>query len=242
MFHMQDGLLQDRVAVFVLILLVACYVQLPKSAAQQDDKLAVLEKSFVKPPDYCRIMMRWWWFVPAVTKPELQRELEQMRAEGIGGVEIANLYPLALDNPQTGFRNQQFLSDEHLDAIRFAAGTARKLGLRVDITLTSGWPFGGPHIPVTQAAGALRVESISVPPGTDSVAIPDIDTGEQLIAVFLAPVVSGQPSLSDAKQVSKIVTGRLQISPADVASQAIFFISSRTGMMVNRPAVGAEGF
>ena len=186
--------------------------------------------------------MRWWWFGPAVTKPELQRELEQMKAEGIGGVEIATLYPLALDDPQTGSHNQQFLSDEHLDAIHFAATTARKLGLRVDITLTSGWPFGGPHIPVTQAAGELRVESIPVPPGTDSVVVPGIDTGEHLIAVFLAPVVAGQPSLASAKQVSTIVNGRLQISAPDVASQMIFFISSRTGMMVNRPAVGAEGF
>ncbi|HEX4782844.1 MAG TPA: glycosyl hydrolase [Candidatus Sulfotelmatobacter sp.] len=221
--------------------MLACSTLLP-SWAQQPASLAQLEQSFANPPDDCRIMMRWWWFGPAVTKPELQRELEQMKAEGIGGVEIATLYPLALDDPQTGFHNQQFLSDEHLDAIRFAAATAKKLGLRVDITLTSGWPYGGPHIPVTQAAGALRVESISVPPGADSVAVPDIDTGEQLIAAFLAPVVSDQPSRPHAKQVSKIVNGRLQVSDSNTPSQAIFFISSRTGMMVNRPAVGAEGF
>jgi len=124
-------------------------VQPPRSSAQQDDRLAVLEKSFANPPDDCRIMMRWWWFGPAVTKPELQRELEQMKGEGIGGVEIATLYPLALDDPETGLHNQRFLSDEHVDAIRFAAATANELGLRVDITLGSGWPFGGPHIPVT---------------------------------------------------------------------------------------------
>src|SRR5271157_4847548 len=85
--------------VAILILLFA-WLQLPRSAAQQDEKLALLEKSFANPPDDCRIMMRWWWFGPAVTKPELQRELEQMKAEGIGGVEIATLYPLALDDPQ----------------------------------------------------------------------------------------------------------------------------------------------
>ncbi len=229
-----------RIAFFILSL--AYFIFLPASQAQQPQGLALLEKSFANPPDDCRIMMRWWWFGPAVAKPELQRELEQMKAEGIGGVEIATLYPLALDDPQTGFHNQLFLSDDHLDAIHFAATTARKLGLRVDITLGSGWPFGGPHIPVTQAAGELRAESISAPPGTNSVAVPDIDTGEHLIAAFLAPVVAGQPSLPDAKQVSKIVNGRLQISTPDVASQVIFFISSRTGMTVKRPAVGAEGF
>ncbi len=166
-----------------------------------------------------------------------------MKAEGIGGVEIATLYPLALDDAKTGFHNQQFLSDEHLDAIRFAASTARKLGLRVDVTLGSGWPFGGPRIPVTEAAGELRVEMIPVPMGTDSIAVPDIATGEHLIAVFLAPVRDGQVTLQDAKQVSSIVNGRLQIAlPLDVVRDAIFFISSRTGMTVKRPAVGAEGF
>jgi hypothetical protein len=238
---MQNGI--GGKALIVVILVSACFVLVPRTAAQQDENLALLEKSFANPPDDCRIMMRWWWFGPAVTKPELQRELEQMKAEGIGGVEIAALYPLALDDPGTGFHNQQFLSDEHLDAIRFAASTASKLGLRVDITLGSGWPFGGPHIPVTQAAGELRVEAVPIPPGTDSVALPDIATGEHLIAVFLAPLRGGQVTLQDAKQVSSIVNGRLQISPSrDVANDAVFFIASRTGMTVKRPAVGAEGF
>ena len=231
-----------RKVIVLILLLVRCSLLPPRSTAQQGESLALLEKSFANPPDDCRIMMRWWWFGPAVTKPELQRELEQMKAQGIGGVEIATLYPLTLDDPKTGFHNQKFLSDEHLDAIRFAANTARKLGLRVDITLGSGWPFGGPHIPVTQAAGELRVEMTPVPLGTDSIAVPDIATGEQLLAVFLAPVREGQVTLQDAKQVSSIVNGRLRISPPlDVANDAIFFISSRTGMTVKRPAVGAEG-
>src|SRR6202035_1068199 len=161
----------------LLFVLLACIARLP-GAAQQKDNLAALEKAFSNPPDDCRIMVRWWWFGPAVTKPELQRELEQMKAEGIGGVEIATLYPLALDDPKTGFQNQPFLSDEHLDAIRFAAATARKLGLRVDVTLGSGWPFGGPHIPAAQAAGSLRVETVSLPPGAESIAVPDISSGE----------------------------------------------------------------
>jgi hypothetical protein len=245
---MQD-VLMNKIVAFILILLLICSVQPPRSAPQQAESLALLEKSFASPPDDCRIMMRWWWFGPAVTKAELQRELEQMKSEGIGGVEIATLYPLALDDLKLGdekkarFHNQQFLSEEHLAAIRFAATTARQLGLRVDMTLGSGWPFGGPHIPVTQAAGELRVETTPVSPGTDSVAVPDIATGEHLIAVFLVPVKDGRVSLQNARQVSSMVNGRLQISPPPGAeNEAIFFISSRTGMTVKRPAIGAEGF
>ena len=122
----------------LLFVLLACIAQLP-GAAQQKDNLAALEKAFANPPDDCRIMVRWWWFGPAVTKPELQQELEQMKAEGIGGVEIATLYPLALDDPRTGFHNQSFLSNQHLDALRFAATTAGDL----DYVLTSHWEADG---------------------------------------------------------------------------------------------------
>jgi alpha-L-rhamnosidase len=226
----------------ILFLLSIWFLQIPQSAAQQDQELGLLEKSFANPPDDCRIMMRWWWFGPAVTHPELLRDLEQMKEEGIGGVEIATLYPLELDHPKTGFHNQQFLSDDHIDAIRFAANEARKLGLRVDITLGSGWPFGGPHISIDHAAGELRVETIMVPPGTDSIAVPDIARGEQLIAAFLVPVNDGKVSLQEAK-VSAPVDGRLQTSSlTHVTNDAVFFISSRTGMTVKRSAVGAEGF
>src|ERR1700681_4488439 len=253
-FDMRDRIFKGRVVLLVFIL--TWFAEIPRIAAQQDGELTALEKTFANPPDDCRIMVRWWWFGPAVSKPELQHELEQMKAEGIGGVEIATLYPLALDDSTpgdpaledlmpgdrtTGFHNQRFLSDEHLAAIRFAAKAARDLGLRVDVTLGSGWPFGGPHIPVTQAAGALRVETIPVAKGTDSIAVPDIETGERLIAVFLAPVRDGDASLRDARQVSAIANSRLQIfPPLEVEHDAIFFIASRTGMTVNRPAIGAE--
>jgi alpha-L-rhamnosidase len=198
---------------------------------------------FLNPPDDCRIMMRWWWFGPAVDKPELQSELEQMSAAGIGGVEIANLYPLALDDPNTGFHNQPYLSDEHLDALRFAAAKARQLGMRVDITLGSGWPLGGPHIPVTHAAGLLRVETAIIPEHASTVALPDISAGEKLLAAFLVPGGKADLALNRANMLKEIHEGRVYL-PTDMTGEhtAVFFISSRTGMVVKRPSVGAAGF
>ncbi len=221
------------------------WLQIPVTLAQTDANLSQMTSSFAHPPDDCRIMMRWWWFGPAVTKPEIQRELEQMKAAGIGGVEIATLYPQALDDPQTGFRNLPYLSDEHIDDLRFAAAEARRLGMRVDITLGSGWPFGGPHIPVTQAAGEMRVEAVVIPPGAQSIAVSSIATGEHLVAAFLVPGSGDALAFKEAKQVSMsaIEDGRLKISAGlSGPHTALFFISSRTGMTVKRPAVGAEGF
>src|SRR4051794_14344639 len=106
---------------------------------------------FVTPPADARIMMRWWWFGPAVENSELEAEMRMMQFMGIGGVEIQPVYPLTLDDPK-GLANMKYLSDEYLAALRFTAAKARELNLRMDITLGSGWPFGGPHIPVTEAS------------------------------------------------------------------------------------------
>ena len=205
--------------------------------------LSALHDGFAHPPDDCRIMMRWWWFGPSATNPELKRELEQMKAAGIGGVEITTLYALALDDPETGFHNYGFTSDEHLDHLRFAADEARRLGLRVDITIGSGWPFGGPHIPVTQAAGGLRVQAEPVTDGSTSIAVPPLEAGERLMAAFVAPASGSDLDFKDAKPLPLPSGARLDL-PADTGSdrRVLFFISSRTGMMVKRPAVGAGGF
>src|SRR5580700_9156009 len=61
--------------------------------------IATLKSNFENPPADARPMMRWWWFGPAVEKPEILRELEQMKADGIGGAELAFVYPEVLDGP-----------------------------------------------------------------------------------------------------------------------------------------------
>src|ERR1051326_8825066 len=120
-------------------------------------------------------MMRWWWFGPSVTKPELEREMLAMKAAGIGGFEVQPVYPLEVEG------NFRYLSPEFLDALKFTGEKARELGLRMDLTLGSGWPFGGPHIPVTEAAGRLRCARVPVPAGASRVPLPGLEAGEKLI-------------------------------------------------------------
>lgn len=135
-----------------------------------------LRRGFDQPPADARVMMRWWWFGPAVTKAELERELKAMQAGGLGGVEIQPVYPLTLDDPARGLKNLKFLSPEFLEALRFAADKGRELGLRVDLTLGSGWPYGGPHIAREMAAPRLRVEKLG--------AAPRLREGERVLAEY----------------------------------------------------------
>lgn len=213
------------------------------SATPPTDPLTAMRQGFVSPPMDARPMMRWWWFGPAVEPGELARELRTMKAGGIGGVEIQPVYPLALDDPQSGFHNMKFLSPEFLKSVGFAADTGRALGMRVSITLGSGWPYGGAWVPVTEAAGRLRVMVTAILPGEASVPVPSMENGEKLLATFVAPGSPEHYDAEHAQRVEKVDSGRLQATPGtDTPRVALFFISSRTGQQVKRPANGAEGF
>ena len=227
--------------IHLVLALVSC-ASVVWSAATASD-IPALRAAFAKPPADARIMMRWWWFGPAVTKPEIERELRVMKDAGIGGVEIQPVYPLALDDPKRGFRNLPYLSDEFLDALRFASSKAHELGMRVDITLGSGWPYGGPTTPVTQAAGRLRYEQVEIPADARSIPTPSISTGERFIAAFIAPGDATHISLQKLARITDLQPPRLPI-PQNLSGPhvALFFIASRTGMQVKRAGVGAEGF
>ncbi len=213
-----------------------------RPAAPSPPALADLRRQFVEPPDDARIMMRWWWFGPTVTKARLGREMRLMKEGGIGGFEIQPVYPVVLDDAAQGLVTHPFLSDAFLDDLRFTAGRAKELGLRVDMTIGSGWPYGGPQIGITQAAGTLRIERVPAPAGSMRVPVPDIRPGERLIAAFLAPSAPAT-STKGLREASAIEDGVLRLPDrAAGAREVLFFISSRTGQMVKRAAVGSEGF
>jgi hypothetical protein len=229
----------NRVAFVLLILLAAALFSADDPAAS----VARLQRGFEQPPDDARIMVRWWWFGPAVTEAQLEREMRLMKEGGIGGFEVQPTYPLTLDNAATGVRNLPFLSDEFLSALRFTSRKARELGLRMDLTVGSGWPFGGPQVAVDQAAGRLRYVRVRAGGPARRVPLPDIESGEDFLAAFAAPSTGATLDAKTLREVKDRREGALWL-PADLAlpAEVLVFISSRSGMQVKRPAVGAEGF
>ena len=226
-----------RFPVFALLLLLG----LPALA-----DTAALQRDFIRPPENARIMMRWWWFGPAVTKPELEREMRTMKAGGIGGFEVNPVYPLALDGSIPGLRNLPFLSPEFLDMLRFASAKAKELGLRMDLTLGSGWPYGGPMFSAAEGAGALRIQNTAAAAGAASVPLPALGPGENLLAAFMGPAPGAEAETDtyrDFELPMEIRDGAAWL-PAAIKGPApvFFYISSRTGMKVKRAAAGAEGY
>ena len=230
-------------AVRLLLALILFFIGLYPCTALSAAPIDELQRSFLNPPDDARIMMRWWWFGPAVSKPELEREMRLMKEGGIGGFEVQPVYPLVLDDSERGIRTLPFLSDEYLDALKFTSEKARELGLRFDLTLGSGWPFGGPMVTIDNAAGRLRYEHVKLDPTAKFVKVPFIGPGEKLLAVFLARADGPNLSPDGIREIPAIKDGLVTLPDRpDGQYEALFFISSHSGMQVKRPAVGGEGF
>jgi hypothetical protein len=206
------------------------------------DSTVDLKQQFQNPPAQDRPMVRWWWFGTAVEKPEILRELQQMKMDNIGGAELAFVYPEVVDDPTRNLKNFPFLSPEMLDCVHYAQDEARKLGLRIDVTLGSGWPYGGPATTLEEAATRLRVVEVPIPGGASTIVPPKLAEGETILSASIvdARATPGKTTWDPASAKSFAVSA--SIVPAAGARVALFFVASHTGQVVKRAAVAAEGW
>jgi hypothetical protein len=196
--------------------------------------LSELRHTFVHPPPEARPMMRWWWFGPEVARADIERDLSAMAAAGIGGVEVSYVYPL-VEHP-TRLGSEEFLAD-----LAYAADVAERLGLRFDVTLGSGWSFGGPHIDAAHAARRLRWERREIGPAALQIAGGrQAWPGDELIGVYLgAGSLQEQPETYAALTVG--ADGTVEI-PAGAGTRVVLTATAGlTGQNVKRAAAGAEG-
>jgi len=196
--------------------------------------LAELRAGFRNPPDDCRLMVRWWWFGPAVTPRDLEGEMRAMKQAGIGGFEIQPVYPLTVNDTAHGLVNLPYLSEDFLKAVRYTPGWragwiahGHDAGQRV--------AFGGRTFPPELAAGWLRVESVPVGEAVDRVPLPRLKPGEKLTGAWYC--FDGVRS-----ELTDIAGDFVRIRPGLAPPRTMqFYIAGRTGMQVKRAAVGAEG-
>lgn len=191
-----------------------------------------LRSGFADPDPASRPMVRWWWFGPSVDRGELDRELTAMAAAGLGGVEISYVYPLA--EVASPMLSEGFGAD-----LRFAAERAAELGLRFDLTLGSGWSFGGPHITPDLAARKLHWERREILPGSLDVPVVPPWPGDELVAAFIGAGSVQEPP--DELGALVVRDGVIVVPQGQGPRQVLLAYSRLTGQNVKRAAVGAEG-
>lgn len=81
---------------------------------------------------------RWWWFSGKIKKEDVKYQLDWLKKNNFGGVEIAWIYPLPGSEP-----GPKWLSEEWSEFVAFTKGYAEKVGLGCDFTFGTLWPFGG---------------------------------------------------------------------------------------------------
>lgn len=120
----------------------------------------------------CKAGTRWWWLGSAVDSVNLQWNLDQLHRHGIGTVEITPIYGV-----QGNERNElKYLSPEWMHALRITEQIAARDSMQVDMNNGTGWPFGGPWVPLSEGAcKAVFVDTVvnkSVKVGTIDFAVP----------------------------------------------------------------------
>lgn len=174
-------------------------------------------------------MMRWWWFGPSVERDELDRELRAMAAAGLGGVEVAFVYPMG---PVTA----PFGSPELLELVGHAARTAHSLGLRFDVTLGSGWSYGGGHIGPEHAARQLHWDRREIGAAAYDVPVVAAWPGDEFVAAFV-----GDGSSPSSYVEVPVSDGTVHVPAGGQPREVLIATSRVTGQQVKRTAAGAEG-
>lgn len=173
-----------------------------------------------EPAREARPGLRWWWLGSAVDKENLTWNLEQYAKAGAGAVEITPIYGV-----QGNDRNEiPYLSPKWMEMLRHTEAEDNRLDIETDMATGTGWPFGGPWVPLREAAcKAVFVDTI-VGKKTKikdiKFNVPEAERPYSTFKLAKAFAMKGQP---DRQRVIALYEGR-------------------TRMKVKRAAPGGEGY
>ena len=164
--------------------------------------------------------VRWWWMGSAVDKENLKWNLDEYAKAGIGAVEITPLYGV-----QGNDKNDiPYLSPKWMEMLKFVEEENKKIGIETDMATGTGWPFGGPWVPINEAAcKAVFVDTI-------------VDVKQKLMEIeFNVP----QKERDFAKL--KLIKA-YPVEGQNRKKRVIALYESRTRQKVKRAAPGGEGY
>jgi len=93
-----------------------------------------------------------------VNKTELTRHFDVYRQAGMGGVHIVPIYGAK------GYEEQyiDYLSPPWMEMLAHCVAEAKRVGMGVDMTTGTGWPFGGPHVTAKDANAYVVLQNFTL--------------------------------------------------------------------------------
>ncbi len=153
-----NNLIKD---ILIIITLIGGNIyELEAFSLRENETISRLAEQFVDPADCYKPYVWWHWMGTNYSKEGITKDLEAMKAAGIGGATIFNLASAVQEshkpidnNPWPG---QTYRSDAYWEAMTHAASEAKRLGLKIGLQNTPGYSTtGGPWI--TEERGMQKV-------------------------------------------------------------------------------------
>ncbi|MHC4240565.1 MAG: DUF6807 domain-containing protein [Planctomycetota bacterium] len=113
-----------------------------------------LRRGFKAPPMEAGPWVYWFCFDNAITKQEMEREIEEMVSVGIAGAELRFVEfawwrekeVVDKELKLAGHKRLEYLSDEFVDVLEHACSVAQRHRFKLSINMGMGWPPGGTWI------------------------------------------------------------------------------------------------
>jgi hypothetical protein len=224
----------------VLLVFGACGPGASTGSRPASDLAALSEKDFFDPPVSARPSVLWAWLNGFVDRDQLTRELEELKAKGLGGAIIWDVGSLA-DPKKIIPAGPAFLGPESVASISHAIDEAGRLGLELGLFASSSWNAGGAWIKPENASRQLLCRAIEVRgPGRvrTTVPLPDGVTAHWKDVAVLA-VPAGGPVVDISRLVDR--DGRLDWDAPAGPSRIMRFVASNTGQTLECPSPNSDG-
>ena len=200
-----------------------------------------MAQSWPTPSPEAKPGARWWWLGSAVNDKDLKWNLEEYARTGIGAVEITPIYGVKGNDAN----NLPFLSSPWMKALQTVENVGKANGILVDMNCGTGWPFGGPLVPISEAAAKL-VYTDTIVTGAQlrkgiSIALND---PKELKFATLSRVMAYADGDKPANITDMANNGMVVMKKAAKKKtyRVIAAYCSRTRQMVKRAAPGGEGY
>lgn len=121
---------------------------------------------------------RWWWLGNVGSEQDFTTQMERYAKAGLGGLEITPIY--GVRGEEDRFRT--YLSPEWMKLFDHVLDEGQRLGLGIDMSTGTGWPFGGPWVTPEIAARHVVTKTYSVK-GGEKLSEPIVAKDEPIVRV-----------------------------------------------------------
>ena len=123
---------------------------------------ADLSAQFLAPPDSAKPYAYWWWLNGHTDAATITSDLEAMQREGYGGAILMDANGSDQDGNSVVTPGPTFGSPAWQALLLHTLKEAKRLNLKVSLTIQSGWNVWGPNVTPAQSAKLLTWSRQSV--------------------------------------------------------------------------------